>query len=109
MISDTYWVRTIVGDALAKHRSRQFAVNILRVQVFIFAVEEQSCGIGADEVRESLTDHRETEYWTVLSYDNSDSNNHKTAAAAAATATATATTTTTTTTSLSYTFKLLLQ
>ena len=63
---DTYRVWTIVGDALAEDRSRQFAVDFLGVEVLILAVEEQSRSIRTNEIRERLSDHREAEHRTML-------------------------------------------
>ena len=45
MKPNTYWVRNIVADALAKHRCHQFAVHIFRIQILILAVEQQSRSI----------------------------------------------------------------
>ena len=66
MKPNTYWVRNIVADALAKHRCHQFAIHVFRIQILILAVEQQSRSIWSHKVRERLADHCKAEHWPVL-------------------------------------------
>lgn len=62
----TYCIGHIVRHSLPKHGRGQSAVDILRIQIFIFTIEEQRSGVTPQKVSEGLAHHGEAKYRSIL-------------------------------------------